>query len=156
MPFDIKAWLDQHVAIEEVLGVLDPLVVHAPLWHGNPPAEVLVFLLASECGTWGPHIQRLLGDGWRFDFLRDVAAVVVDGRRITIFGGDGAPFFDVAGMSSVRLWKKVEDGVNLILQIGARWPDGIAAAAGVKGFFGLFDEGALEMVAKYTATFGSA
>lgn len=156
MAFDIKAWLDRNVADEDVLGALDPLVIHAPLWNGNPPAEILVFLLAEQHGTWGAHVQRLLLDGWKFDFLRDVAVVQLEGARTVIFGGDGTPYLDATGMSSVRLWKKMDDDTQLILQIGTKWPSAKDAAAGVKGFFGQFEDGPLEMIAKYSTSFGSA
>lgn len=155
MAFDIKAWVDQNVMRADVMGDGDDrLTFHTVLWNGTPPKEILVFLLATK--TWGLHVKRLLEGGWRFDFLRDHAVVQLDGTRTTLFGGDGAPFFDPAGMSSVRLWKKMDDGTQLILQVGAKWPSGPEAATAVKAFFGLFEQGPLEMVATYAATFGSA
>jgi hypothetical protein len=43
-PFSQKAWLDQHI-----VPLLAPLglSLYSVLWNGNPPAEVLVFLLAG-------------------------------------------------------------------------------------------------------------
>lgn len=157
--FDIKNFIDREVVQSGVLGSADganALTIHSLLWNGNPPKEVLVFLVAGDAVPWGHHVKRLLESGWRFDFLRDLAVVVLEGKRVAIFGGDGAPYFDPSGQSSVRLWRKCDDGRQLILQVGAKWPSGTDAAAAVKAFFGLFESGPLEMVAKYAAPFGSA
>lgn len=165
--FDKKKWLDTHCV--PLLGTgEDKLSIYSALWNGDPPSEVLVFLLAPEAhaSSWGLHVKRLLDDGWRFDFLREQALVKSDTGLIPIFGGDGAPLFGKDGMASVRLFRRIVDerdevtgsrsGVSLILQVGAKFPSGIDAAAAVKGFFALFDQNALAVCQSFAAPFGAA
>lgn len=163
MPFDVKAWLDANVI--PVLGEGDErLRFYSVLWNGDPPKEILTFVLAGAetdgkligNDSWGLHVKRLLEAGWRFDFLREQAVVKMEGGLVPIFGGDGAPIFGKNGMASVRLFKKMDDGIASILQVGAQFKDGIDAAAAVKGFFGLFGEDAIKICHTYGAVFGAA
>ena len=110
---------------------------------------------------WAVSVKNLLENGWTFDYLREQQIVVIEQGRISAFGGDGAPVFNPEGEVSVRLTRKTEDGVGLILEIGCQfWPEaeldaGKHAAAAVKGGFPLFDtENPLEVCAKYAAPFG--
>jgi|SRR5690606_1698569 len=167
MSFDQKAWLDANVVNAGVLGEGQRLQLYSVLWNGSPPKEVLVFLRAGKpvegeegalAGdeTWALHVKRLLEAGFRFDFLREAVAVRVGNQIVPIFGGDGAPIFSKNGMVSVRLIRKCDDGRLLILQIGAKFSDGIEAAAAVKAFFGQFGENALQICHTYAAPFGLA
>jgi hypothetical protein len=110
---------------------------------------------------WAMAVKNLLENGWTFDYLREQQIVMIEQGRISAFGGDGAPVFNPEGEASVRLTRKTEDGVSLILEIGCQfWPvDGLDAgkhaASAVKGFFAQFDtENPLEVCAKYAAPFG--
>jgi hypothetical protein len=154
MAFEQKTWLDAQVL--PVLGSDDKLQIHSVLWNGSPPAEVLVFLLAPSSPTWGTHLKRLLDDGWRFDFLREAQVIKADAGLIHVFGGDGAPLFGKNGMVSARLYKKLEDGIGLILQVGHQHESGVDAAQAVKTFFGQFDQNALQVCASFAAPFGQA
>lgn len=170
MPFE-KRWLD-----DNVVPLLEPnkLTIYSFLWNGNPPEDVLVWLRSTcsvdlESGldfdplAWGESVKSLLDQGWRFDYQRDQLAVQVDGQIIKAFGSDGAPLLNQDGMASTRLFQKTDGGVNLILQIGCKFPPGdnisagVHAAAAIKGFFTLFEEeNALQVCAKYGAVFGAA
>ena len=154
MSFDQKAWLDANVL--PVLGTDDRLAIYSALWNGAPPTEVLVFLLAHAAPAWGPHVKRLLEDGWRFDFLREAQVVKSEGGLIHVFGGDGAPLFGTNCMVSVRLFRKLEDGIGLILQIGCRHDNGTTAAQTIKDFFGQFDQDAMQVCSSFSAPFGAA
>lgn len=169
-----KEWLDEHVVplLKET-----HLLIHAFIWNGNPPKEVLVWLRISPAGDdtipegteldplrWASTVKKLLEDGWHFDFTREQQLVMVDGQSIKAFGGDGAPLFSKDGMASVRLFRKTSDGVGLIIQIGCMFwkcaehaSPGVMAAAAVKGFFELFDtDNPMEVCAKYAVPFGQA
>jgi hypothetical protein len=164
MTFEQKPWLDRNLIEAGVLGEGGRLHLHSVLWNGAPPKDVLVFLLAGAADgdkvvgdeTWGSHIKRLLELGFRFDFLREAVAVKVDNQLVPIFGGDGAPIFGKNGVASVRLIKKLEDGIYLIVQVGAQFKDGIDAAQAVKAFFGQFGENAIQICQTYAAPFGLA
>lgn len=169
--FDMKKWLDENVV---------PLTTQQPqskiysfIWNGNPPKEILVWLLAESepteekpfaPGAWGALVHRLITqDGFRFDFLREQQMVQLEGGMVPVFGGDGAPLFGKDGMASARLFKKNEEGICLLLQVGCKYPStselspGQHASAAVKGFFGLFgDEDPLTVCSKYGAVFGQA
>lgn len=152
--FERKKWLDEHVV--PLLNQEPAASIYTAFWNGAPPKEVLVFLLAPEPGTWPQLAKRLLDAEFRFDYLRDVQIVEHEGKRLALFGGDGAPLFDKSGTASARLFKKMPDGVNLILQVGARFPTGVDAAAAVKEFFGLFDKNPIDVCASMSAPFGQA
>lgn len=194
MTFDMKSWLDDNVvpAINE-----KPLAIYSFIWNGNPPKEILVWLSTlsercKRCGTlrgepsgeecaaqdcdwqpeatdWAQAVKELLEDGWRFDYTREQQLVAIGNQTVKAFGGDGAPLFSPDGMASVRLFRKMEDGTGLILQVACKfWPleprDGLPgmtpgehAAWAVKGFFAQFQDGnPLEVCAKYGAQFGAA
>lgn len=113
--------------------------------------------------TWWPFaVKRLLEQhGFVFDYTREVQMVKdPDGgpHLIPLFGGDGSPVFGKNGMASVRLFKQIKEPtkVNLILQVGGLYEDGIAAAAAVKSLFGLFEDNPVAVVQKYAAPFGQA
>jgi len=182
LSFDMKKWLDGNVV---------PLTQREPkskiysfIWNGNPPREILVWLLAGHPsagddseGTsaseeekpfnpldWPNLVKRLLvEDDFRFDYLREQQMVKIETGMIPVFGGDGAPLFGKDGMASSRLFKVMDDGIRLILQVGCKYPGesgmnpGQHASAAVKGFFGLFDdENPLTVCQKYAAVFGQA
>ena len=116
-----------------------------------------------EPTAWAETVKNLLEAGWRFDFTREQQLVVVNGQSIKAFGGDGAPLFNPEGLASVRLFRKTEDGVGLVIQIGCTFwetPEhespGKMAAAAVKGFFALFPtDNPMEVCAKYAVPFGA-
>lgn len=118
------------------------------------PTERVVLEDAGE--LWCAHVKRLLEVGFRFDYLREQVLVKTDTGVMPIFGGDGAPIFGKNGMVSVRLWKRMGDGKQLILQVGNQCKTGLDAAQLVKGFFGAFEEDPVRMVQKYAAPFGAA
>ena len=169
--FDMKKWLDTNVV---------PLAQQQPqsqiysfIWNGNPPKEILVWLTVESepteekpfaAGAWPELVRRLIkDDDFRFDYLREQQMVQLEGGLVPVFGGDGAPLFAKDGMSSSRLFKKMDDGICLILQVGCKYPPkdemspGQHASSAVKGFFGLFgDEDPLTVCSKYGAVFGQA
>ena len=180
--FEMKKWLDKNV-IEPLTHQEPKSHIYSWVWNGTPPKEILVWLLAGppekeadpssppssdpppfDPASWPKLIRRLLEeDGFRFDYLREQQMVEVAGSLIPIFGGDGAPLFAKDGMASARLFRKGEDGISLILQVGCSFPatehlsPGLNAAAAVKAFFGLFgEENPLTVCAKYGAVFGQA
>lgn len=148
----MKAWLDLHI-----VPLLAPhaLKIHHPFWSGSPPKEVLV-LLVAEPEAWGLAAKNLLEGGFKFDFLREKVAIALENGLFQAFGGDGAPLFNQAGMASIRLFRKLDDGVNLILQIGCQYPDGPSAALATKAFYALFNESPLVVCQKFGAVFGQA
>jgi hypothetical protein len=151
----MKGWLDEYVVpLLKDTG----LKIYHPFWNGMPPKEVLVVLLSepSPSDAWPTAIKKLLGGGFRFDFLREQQAIALEGGIFKAFGGDGAPLFNAEGTASVRLFKKMDDGKNLILQIGCKYKDGAAAAQATKTFYGLFEESPLTVCQTYGATFGQA
>jgi hypothetical protein len=152
--FDMKTWLDEHVV---PLLSDTGLKIYHPFWNGVPPKEVLVILLSdpSPQSAWPKAAKHLIEAGFRFDFLREQQAIALEGGIFTAFGGDGAPLFNEEGTASVRLFKRV-GAVNLILQVGCRYSDGIVAAAATKAFYGLFEESPLSVCQTYGATFGQA
>lgn len=165
--FDKKRWLDDHVLPSLQPDPTHPsLSLYAVFWNGHPPKDVLVFATAPPATTepfdplaWPSAVKRLLESGFVFDFTREQQMVKdPDGsaRLIALFGGDGAPLFDKSGACSVRLFRKIEDGRNLILQIGCRYADGLDAAVAVKAFFALFDQNAMTVCQTFAAPFGQA
>ena len=159
--FDMKNWLDQHVVplLKETA-----LEIYHPFWNGIPPKEVLVILLSQPdpASAWPTAVKKLLDGGFRFDFLREQQAIAMESGLFKAFGGDGAPLFNAEGTASVRLFKKVggeEDSgrwVNLILQVGCKYPEGTDAALATKAFYALFEESPLVVCQTYGATFGQA
>ena len=91
-----------------------------------------------------------------FDFLREAAPLVHEGIHMVLFGGDGTPLFDQKGYASVRIFKKLEDGTNLIFQVGHMYPSGVEAGNAVKDFFAQWDESPFHLVERYGAAFGAA
>jgi hypothetical protein len=169
--FDMKRWLDTNVV---------PLTQRSPqsriysfIWNGNPPKEILVWLLAGDepvddvpfnPHAWPELVKRLIvEDDFRFDYLREQQMVQLENGLVPVFGGDGAPLISKEGMASARLFRKMDDGIALILQVGCQYPPegemsaGQHASAAVKTFFGLFeDENPLTVCSKYGALFGQA
>lgn len=163
--FDRKSWLDTHVV--PLLHQEPPASIYTVFWNGAPPTEVLVFLLADTqvpasapdtppADPWPRLVKRLLESGFRFDYLREIQLVQLEGKQVPLFGGDGAPLFDKSGAASARLFKKLEDGTNLILHIGHIYPTGLDAAVAVKSFFGLWDANPVDVCAQFSAPFGQA
>jgi len=158
--FDRKTWLDNHVV--HLLHQEPPASIYTVFWNGAPPKEVLVFLLAGQGpatvpdDAWPRLLKRLLDDGFRFDYLREIQLVQLEGKQVPLFGGDGAPLFDKSGAASARVFKKLEDGTNLILHVGHRYPAGVDAALAVKAFFGLWDTNPIDVCASMSAPFGQA
>ena len=203
--FKMKEWLDTNV----VPLLSTDLKIYSFIWNGDPPKQILVWLVAACCplartGAAGPDAAReralvgqtLQGEAastraagddelaepepfdpaqwpraahdFRFDYLREQQMVQLESGLIPIFGGDGAPLFGKEGTTAVRLFKRMDDGIDLILQVGCLYPASTAgadapalspgqhAAAAVKGFFGLFDVPALEVCQKFSAPFGQA
>lgn len=164
--FDMKKWLDSHV----VPLLNDELKIYSFIWRGDPPNEILVWLLAGptreqqkeqeplDHTIWPRAIQRLVqNESFRFDFTREQQAVkTADGAVITIFGGDGAPLYNQEGSAAARLFRKEDDGVNLILQLGCFYPDGKDAAAATKGFYEAMGGNPLELVERFGAVWGQA
>ena len=153
--FNMKQWLDNNVV---PLLADTALKIYHPFWNGMPPKEVLVILLSEPepAEAWPSAIKKLLGGGFRFDFLREQQLIGMDSGMFKAFGGDGAPLFNNEGTASVRLFKKVDDGINLILQIGCKYPDGGSAALATKAFYAQFEESPLSVCQTYGATFGQA
>jgi hypothetical protein len=107
--------------------------------------------------AWPQAAKRLLdNEGFRFDFLREQLAVVLEGGTISVFGGDGAPLFNEQGMASCRLFRKEDDGINLIVQLGCQYPVGVDAAAATKVFYAQFEGSPLTVIQRYGALFGQA
>jgi len=156
--FDKKAWLDEHV-----MPVLKQhqLSLYHPFWNmqGARASEVLIVCLAEPESedAWAGAAKALVDAGWRFDYLREQILVVMDtGETVKLFGGDGAPLFNEEGVAALRLFRKLDDGVNLVLQVGCRYPKGLAAAAATRAFYAQFEESPLEVCQKYGAVFGAA
>ena len=153
--FDLKTWLDTNL-----LPILTAtgLKLYHPFWNGVPPKEVLAILLAdpTPVSAWPAAVKALLEQGFRFDFLREQRLIAMESGVFKAFGGDGAPLFNQEGTASVRLFKKLEDGCGLILQVGCRYASGEEAAAATKAFYALFEESPLSVCQTYGATFGQA
>jgi hypothetical protein len=167
----MKKWLDTHVV---------PLTQQEPqssiysfIWNGTPPKEILVWLVVEHEPTddkpfnpaaWPELVRRLVVDqDFKFDYLREQQMVQLENGLVPVFGGDGAPLFGKEGMASARLFRKQDDGISLILQVGCKFPPlegmsaGQHASAAVKAFFSLFgDENPLTVCSKYGAVFGQA
>lgn len=126
-------------------GGFDQLAVHLAAGTGK-----------ATTGDWGAHIKRLLDAGWKFDALREPTFVRAENQMVPIFGGDGTPMIAKNSAISVRLFQKLPNGVNLILQIGAQCPDAMTAAATVKDFFAQFDKDPMAVVASHAVAFGAA
>jgi hypothetical protein len=156
--FNLKSWLDENVlpAIAE-----EPkLQIHSVLQDRPPgagaPVAVAVWTLSPTPQGWAPSVKRVLErPGFSFDFLRAPQLVTEpDQVPITLFGGDGAPFFSKSGAAMVRLFRRCGE-VDLILEIGHRFPSVEAAAAAVKGFFHLFDDSSpFDVIKRHMPPFG--
>lgn len=149
-----KEWLDKNV-VPLLKGTA--LSIYSFLWNGSPPSEYLVWLNSPEKSPlWGRDTKKLIvEDGFRFDYVREPQAVALDGGKITIFGGDGTPFIDEKGMVSVRLFKKMEDGKNLILQVSCLLAPAESGAT-IRGFYELFDMNPVEVTSTYGTQWGQA
>lgn len=168
--FEMKQWLDTNVV--PLLAGPPAISIYHPFWNGIPPKDVLILFRTDTVGedvepfdptAWPKAAKRLLDDsGFRFDYTREQMAVQVESRVFNLFGGDGAPIFNKDGMASLRLFKKMDDGIGLIAQIGCEYPaegemsPGEHAAAATKGFYAQFEENPLEVCRKYGAVFGQA
>lgn len=153
--FDKKAWLDEHVV--PLLQPEPTASLYTVFWHGAPPKEVLVFLKPVDGARWGELVRRILQAGFTFDFLRDVAPVVHEGKKLVLFGGDGTPLFDKGGHVSARLHRKLETGTSLIIQVSHQCETGVDAAMAVKNFFAQWDErNPFDVCTEYSAQFGQA
>lgn len=174
-PFSLKAFLDRHVV--PLLAGPPAAELYSELHRGDPPEEVCVWLRAKDPLTWPALARRLLETpGWSFDYLREHALVQVNGQTCTIFGGDGSPFFNKAGMAMVRLYRKVEpeeepktkgkrtrggscaheNPIGLIVDVGGKYDNVKEASTAVKAFFGLFDKkNPLEVCSEHRPAFGA-
>jgi hypothetical protein len=174
--FDLKRWLDDHVVPLTKRAI--PLNIYSFIWNGDPPKEMLVWVHAGtspasasaegeasfsesdvdfDPHAWPRAVKQLIEeDNFRFDFLREQIMVALPEGTISVFGGDGAPLFNKHGMASARLFRKEEDGVGLILQVGCQYPSGEEAAAATKSFYGQFEESPLELCQKFGTVFGQA
>jgi hypothetical protein len=156
--FDLKRWIDAHV-----LPILEPdprLQLHSVLQNRPPgalaPVAVAVWTLSAAPDGWAPAVKRVLElPGFSFDFLRAPQLVTGPGQEpITLFGGDGAPFFNRSGGAMARLFRRCGD-IDLILEIGHRFPSAEAAAAAVKSFFHQFaDENPFDVIKRNQPPFG--
>jgi hypothetical protein len=161
--FQRKEWLDACV-VQPLLKTDPSLSLYSVFWNGHPPKDVLVLLLCKKPEDWPAAAKRIMAMGLRFDYLRDVQLVEIEGARHALFGGDGAPLFDKSGSVSIRFFQKDagQSGVNLILQIGAKCDNagglgaGVEAAALVKEFFAQFAENPMLVCQKFSAPFGQA
>jgi hypothetical protein len=154
----LKAWLDAHV-VPLLLGP-PPVTIHSFIWRGSPPEEVMVWLLArpEDPLDWQLAVRRLLEtEGFSFDYTREAMAVNVNGVMVSVFGGDGAPFFNKEGMAMCRLFRHEKDGTNLILDVGWHGGSVMLAKEAVKGFFLQFEGvNPVELCAKFAPRFGQA
>lgn len=159
-PFDLKRWLDGNVV--PLLGGEPALELHSVLTNRSTdpgrPDVVLAWALSKTGTDWAPTLKRLLdGDGFSFDFTRAPQLVTVaPGKTLTLFGGDGMPFVGKNGMAMARLYRRCDDGVDLILEIGHRFEKGQAAIAAVRAFFEQFAEDPTALLAKHSPPFGAA
>ena len=156
--FNLKTWLDKQAV--PLLG--HDLMMHSVLQNqpsaSAQPESILVWLLAKEPTGWAPALKRLLEQhDFVFDFLRAPQLVGRDPTRgVTIFGGDGAPFINKSGAAMARLFRRC-DAIDLIVEIGYRFPTATAAAAAVKAFFAQFETaGPFDVIEKYKPRFGIA
>lgn len=152
MSFDKQKWVVEHIINPGLLGHLaitnetkerDELVPVLRIQHlmtrgpAHAPTELYI---AVECGDGlAEHVHRLLTtQGMKFDYYRDLAHVAVDGKRMILFGSDGAPFIRDDATVLVRFFKKVDDK-NLILDIGKRHKRALEAQGAIKTVFSKFD-----------------
>lgn len=161
-PKEILVWLlcgDQHfVPTSRACGKSTELAERAIKQPEQPEKP------AFKPHDWPDLLRRLLDkDEFRFDYLREQQMVAIGDGLVPVFGGDGAPLFSKDGMASARLFRKMEDGICLILQLGCKYPKtdeltpGMHASSAVKAFFKLFgDENPLTVCSKYGAVFGQA
>ena len=158
-PFDLKPWLDRHLV--PLLGTEPPLELHSILQDrpqsAKQPTAILVWALSKSPSGWAPAVKRLLEQsGFYFDFVRAAQIVpLAPGQTITLFGGDGMPFIGQNGMAMSRLYRRCDDGIDLIMEVGHRFSTAESAAAAVKAFFAQFDgTDPLELVARFRPAFG--
>lgn len=135
----------------------DKVVDEDPQTKATPPE------LRFDPTAWPRVVKRLLEeDDFRFDYLREQQMIQCEGGVFTAFGGDGAPLYNQEGLASVRLFRKGDDGVGLVLQVGCEYLacDGMRAgehaAAATKQFYGQFEESPLVVCQKFGAVFGAA
>lgn len=159
--FNKKEWLDAHVA-----SIHPKLSMYAFFWNGHPPSEVLAYLVIREDDkegernpgdTWASAVRELVDKGFRFDVLREIAKVPKEeGGYALIFGGDGSPMFNKDGNLTARLFRKEDDGIALILEVGTDVKSGLKAGEAIKTLFESFDCDPLEVYKKYGTPFGAA
>lgn len=173
----VKEWLDQNLI--PLLTGPPPMRLHSFIWKGDPPDEILVWLLADgrtpkaqkndqgeiapslegdfDPDAWPASVQRLLThESFGLDYTRESIMVQLAGGLVPVFGGDGSPLFGPSGMASVRLYKKFPDGVGLILQLGCQYQDGTSAAIAVKGLYQQLGTNPLELAQQFGAPWGQA
>jgi len=164
MAFDMKKWLDENIV--PLTHKTPKTFIYSWLWNGNPPKEILVWLMVGpkegeeeqlDNKDWAGAAKRMLEEeDFYFDFTREAQLVRLEsGKVVNIFGGDGAPLFNPEGAAALRLFKKVGD-IQLIIQLGCKFPDGKVAAAATKGFYESFDKPALEVISEFTSPWGMA
>ena len=158
--FNLKRWLDQYVV--PLIASEPKLEIHSVLQNRPPgaaaPAAVAVWTLSPSPDGWAPAVKRVLEQpGSSFDFLRAPQLVTgPDQSPITLFGGDGAPFFTRSGSAMARIFRRCGE-IDLILEIGHRFPSIEAAAAAVKRFFHQFDNTSpFDVITRYQPPFGMA
>ena len=129
-----KDWMDKNV-----IPVKGDLKIVSFLWKGDGPEEVLTFLEGEDHNMWCSEVKRLLQDEkFAWDFHRDPAPHPHNEKTI-MFGVDGAPFINKKHHILCRLFKKVEDGTALILDISTKTDSALKATNALKEFFDSFN-----------------
>lgn len=171
MGWNKEKWVTEHIIKAGFLGSAAPTNDASEIMAGKPPAlRVYHFMtrgpgdapteiyIGLEClGGLPDHVYNLLVvHGFKFDYFRDIAPVAVDGKRVVLFGADGAPFINKDGTVLVRFFKKVDDK-NVILDIAQRFPRALEAQATIKKVFARFDDmQPVEVLKKFQPVFGES
>lgn len=170
MNFDKQEWVREHIIKPGYLGTSiptnDPQVVLADavpalkIYHfmtrGPGHAPTMIYMGLECAGGMGEHVHRLLTKhDFRFDYYRDIAPVAVDGKRVILFGADGAPFITQDATVLVRFWKKLDDGRGLILDIAQKFSKALEAQACIRSIFKLFEPATpVQVLATFQPPFG--